>query len=241
MITRWQALEYISGAESGAARARGAWLHHRGAGRGRRLAARGVRALGRLPTDTLAEDQDLTIAMLRAGYKVHFDSTAIAWTEAPDTLRGLAKQRFRWAFGTLQCLWKHRRMTFNPRYGVLGLVALPQVWLFQILLPLLAPLVDLALIWQLAMSIYDLQHPRSIRRRYLRKVLIYYLRLHVRRPDGAAIALAMERRRGGVWLWWLVLQRFGYRQLMYYVVVRRCWPQASGRSSAGASSSASRL
>ena len=65
---------------------------------------------------------------------VVFDPDAVAWTEAPDTLAGLAKQRFRWAFGTLQCLWKHRRAFLSPRYGALGLIALPQVWLFQIFL-----------------------------------------------------------------------------------------------------------
>ena len=79
--------------------------------------------LGGFPLDTLAEDQDLTIALQTAGYTVLYDSTAIAWTEAPDTIRGLAKQRFRWAFGTLQCLWKHREVTLRPRYGTLGLIA----------------------------------------------------------------------------------------------------------------------
>ena len=60
--------------------------------------------LSGFPVDTLAEDQDLTIALLKVGYTVIYDSSAIGWTEAPDTIRGLAKQRFRWAFGTLQCL-----------------------------------------------------------------------------------------------------------------------------------------
>ena len=66
------------------------------------------------PYDTLAEDQDLTLAVQKAGYKVLFDSEAMAWTEAPDTARGLARQRFRWAYGTLQCLWKHRDVMLAP-------------------------------------------------------------------------------------------------------------------------------
>jgi cellulose synthase/poly-beta-1,6-N-acetylglucosamine synthase-like glycosyltransferase len=70
--------------------------------------------LGGFPSDTLAEDQDLTLALLKRGYKVLYDSTAIAWTEAP--VSGLIKQRFRWAFGTLQCLWKPRDVTLRPRY-----------------------------------------------------------------------------------------------------------------------------
>jgi peptidoglycan-N-acetylglucosamine deacetylase len=79
-----------------------------------------LRKLGGFPVETIAEDQDLTISLLKRGYQVLYDSTAIAWTEAPDTVRGLVKQRFRWAFGTLQCLWKHRDVTLKPRYGSLG-------------------------------------------------------------------------------------------------------------------------
>ena len=59
---------------------------------------------------------------------------AIAWTEAPETVRTLARQRFRWAFGTLQCLWKHRDMVFNWSYRALGWFSLPSIWFFQIIL-----------------------------------------------------------------------------------------------------------
>jgi peptidoglycan/xylan/chitin deacetylase (PgdA/CDA1 family)/GT2 family glycosyltransferase/spore germination protein YaaH len=71
-------------------------------------------AAGGFSHDTLAEDTDLTLAIHRAGYKVAYAPEAIAYTEAPETLRQLARQRFRWAFGTLQCVWKHRDMVFNP-------------------------------------------------------------------------------------------------------------------------------
>src|SRR5581483_5422478 len=93
-----------------------------------------LQSMGGFRSDTLAEDQDLTIGIQVRGYRVRFDSSAIAWTEAPSTFRGLARQRFRWAFGTLQGLWKYRSLLFNPRYGTLGTIALPQVWLFQIAL-----------------------------------------------------------------------------------------------------------
>ena len=150
MITRWQALEYIvaQNLERRALSALDTLTVVPGAvGAWRRPV---LAALGGFPADTLAEDQDLTIAIQVAGYKVHFDPSAIAWTEAPASFRGLGKQRFRWAYGTLQCLWKYRRITFNPRYGGLGMIALPQVWLFQILLTTLAPVADLLLVWQLA-------------------------------------------------------------------------------------------
>src|SRR5208337_5009387 len=159
MLTRWQALEYITAQnlERRALATLGCITVVPGAvGAWRREA---VAKLGGFPSNTLAEDQDLTIMVQRAGYKVLFDQEAIAWTEAPDTMSGLAKQRFRWAFGTLQCLWKHRRVNLNPRYGALGLVAMPQVWMFQIALALLSPLIDLALIYQILRTLSDyLQH-----------------------------------------------------------------------------------
>ena len=111
-------------------------------------------ALGGYPSDTLAEDQDLTLAVQQAGWRVEFDSSARAYTEAPDTVRGLLNQRFRWSFGTLQCLWKHRSALFNPKRPVLGFVALPQIWLFQIFLTVAAPLVDLAIVSSLIWSVY---------------------------------------------------------------------------------------
>jgi cellulose synthase/poly-beta-1,6-N-acetylglucosamine synthase-like glycosyltransferase/peptidoglycan/xylan/chitin deacetylase (PgdA/CDA1 family)/spore germination protein YaaH len=99
--------------------------------------------------DTLAEDTDLTLTFHRLGYRMDYSPEAIAWTEAPETWRGLAKQRFRWCFGTMQCLWKHRDMTFNPRYRALGWFSLPGIWFFQILLVALVPLVDLVLVFSI--------------------------------------------------------------------------------------------
>ncbi|MEI9929121.1 MAG: glycosyltransferase family 2 protein [Rhizomicrobium sp.] len=139
MITRWQALEYIvaQNLERRALAALDTLTVVPGAvGAWRRSV---LVELGGFPLDTLAEDQDLTIAVQRAGHSVLFDSSAIARTEAPASFRGLARQRFRWAYGTLQCLWKYRDVTFNPKYGALGMIALPQVWLFQIALSALAP------------------------------------------------------------------------------------------------------
>ena len=177
--------------------------------------------IGGFPVDTLAEDQDLTIALQRAGYKARFDSSAVAWTEAPATVRGLAKQRFRWAYGTLQCLWKYRGMTFNPRYGALGLVALPRVWLFQIVLTALAPIADLLLVWQLLTQwVAYMQHGAEFSNDNLLTVAIYYCVFMVVDLAAATFGFLMEKRENWSLLWWLMLQRFGYRQLMYYVVVR---------------------
>jgi cellulose synthase/poly-beta-1,6-N-acetylglucosamine synthase-like glycosyltransferase len=92
--------------------------------------------------DTLAEDTDLTLTLHRLGYRIEYAPDAVAWTEAPETWSTLAKQRFRWAFGTMQCLWKHRDLVFNPRFGALGWFSLPGIWFFQILLVALTPVVD---------------------------------------------------------------------------------------------------
>ena len=177
--------------------------------------------LGGFPADTLAEDQDLTIALQNAGYRVLFDSTAIAWTEAPDTVQGLVKQRFRWAFGTLQCLWKYRDITFSRRHGALGLVALPQTWLFQFALTAIAPVVDLLFMWQLIVSGLDvIEHGSQFDSASLQKVVLYYVVFLMVDLGSAALAFAIERREKLTLLPWLVLQRFGYRQLMYYVVLK---------------------
>lgn len=221
MITRWQALEYIvaQNLERRALAALGTLTVVPGAvGAWRKTA---LIELGGFTSDTLAEDQDLTIAIQKAGYMVKFDSSAIAWTEAPLTVRALAKQRFRWAYGTLQCLWKYRDITFNPRFGALGAIALPQVWMFQIALTALAPLADLLLIWQLAwQGVAYLEHGAEFTNNDLMLVGIYYVVFVVVDLLAAVFGFLMERRENWSLLWWLMLQRFGYRQIMYYVVVR---------------------
>ncbi len=220
-VTRWQALEYVSAQnlERRALVALGCITVVPGAvGAWRREA---LERVGRFPINTLAEDQDLTLAVQKAGYRVIFDSEAVAWTEAPDTIQGLIRQRFRWAYGTLQCLWKHRDATFRPRYGTLGLIALPQVWLFQVLLAIMAPLVDFMLVWQILRTGLDyLQHHDQYNPDNLLITLAYFIAFMA--TDFAAVALAFIIERNENWrlMLWLGLQRFCYRQILYYVVVK---------------------
>jgi len=108
-----------------------------------------LEAAGGFSLDTLAEDTDLTLCLHRRGYQVAYAHEAVAWTEAPETIRALAKQRFRWAFGTLQCLWKHADLVFNPEFKTLGWFALPSVWFCQILLVAITPAIDLVLIFSI--------------------------------------------------------------------------------------------
>ena len=229
LLTRWQALEYIT-AQNLERRALGALdcitVVPGAVGAWRRSA---LVKLGGFPTDTLAEDQDLTIAIQKAGYRAVFDADAVAWTEAPDTVAGLAKQRFRWSFGTLQCLWKHADVTLRPRSGALGLVALPQAWLFQIVLGLVSPFVDLLLIVQLIASASDyVQHGAQFDPTNLEVTLLYYTLFVTVDLATAVVAFFFEKRENWQLLWWLVLQRFGYRQLLYYVLAKSITAAAKG-------------
>jgi cellulose synthase/poly-beta-1,6-N-acetylglucosamine synthase-like glycosyltransferase len=104
---------------------------------------------GPITNNTLAEDADLTLQLHRLGWKVVFASKAFADTEAPESIKALVSQRFRWAFGTLQCLWKHGDLTFNPDSGWLGWFALPSVWVFQMGVVALTPVLDLIVLWSL--------------------------------------------------------------------------------------------
>jgi cellulose synthase/poly-beta-1,6-N-acetylglucosamine synthase-like glycosyltransferase len=221
IVTRWQALEYIvaQNLERRALAALDTLTVVPGAVGAWRRAA--LVKLGGFPADTLAEDQDLTIGLQKAGYRVLFDSSAIAWTEAPATFRALAKQRFRWSYGTLQCLWKYRGVTFNPRYGALGMAALPQVWLFQIILTALAPIADLMFLWQLLTEgLSYMQHGDQFNSEGLMLIALYYAVFIVVDILAAIIGFISEKNENWKILWLLPLQRFGYRQLMYYVVVR---------------------
>ncbi len=101
---------------------------------------------GGISGNTLAEDTDLTLSLHRSGWQVAYAAEAFAWTEAPETISMLTRQRLRWAFGTLQCLWKHRDMLFNIRYGALGWFSLPNVWFFQMILVATIPVVDTLLL-----------------------------------------------------------------------------------------------
>ena len=229
LITRWQAIEYITSQNldrrafaslnciTVVPGAVGAWR--------REL----IEQAGGFAADTLAEDQDLTLRVRRLGYKIGYEEDAIAWTEAPDSLRGLSRQRFRWSFGTLQCMWKHRDALLRPRFGALGFVAMPNVLIFQVLFPLISPLIDLLMIWTIASSIIErLEHPAQYAVTNYRQVLFYYALFLAVDWLAAACAFLLEKREQWSLLWWLFLQRFGYRQVMYQVMVRSVITAARG-------------
>ena len=171
---------------------------------------------GLYSSQTLAEDTDLTFKIRRLGYRILTDNAALAYTEAPDTLRDLAKQRFRWAFGTLQCLWKHRPVLLNPRYGAFGTVAMPSLWVFQIGFQAIAPVVDLMILWSV---IYSRVVSTGADQKSSFLLLGYWAVFSSVELAGAWLAFRLDKEDKKL-LGWLLLQRFVYRQLMYYVIVK---------------------
>jgi cellulose synthase/poly-beta-1,6-N-acetylglucosamine synthase-like glycosyltransferase len=221
LVTAWQALEYITAQnlERRALARLNAMTVVPGAVGAWRLDA--ILSVGGYPHDTLAEDQDLTIAIQRAGWKVTYDQYAVAWTEAPENFRALAKQRFRWAYGTLQCLWKHSSVVRTGKPRGLARIGLPQAALFQILLAAISPVIDLALLLSLVNTWLEVAaHGWEQTQTDVDKMLTYWLVFTAIDLLAAFIAFALERRERWRLLWLLIPQRIGYRQVMYYVVLK---------------------
>ena len=86
-----------------------------------------IKEVGFYTGDTFAEDADLTLKILRAGYKIKYEPKSIGYTEAPISIFDLAKQRYRWYRGFFQVIIKHKGMVFNPKYGSTGLFMIPWV------------------------------------------------------------------------------------------------------------------
>ncbi len=231
--TRWQALEYITsqnferraldvlGAVSVVPGAIGAW----------RVSA--VRETGGYQLDTVAEDADLTMALLRRGYRVEYEDMALAYTEAPTNANGLMRQRFRWSFGILQAVYKHSGVF--ARKGALGFVALPNIVIFQILLPLVSPLIDIMFavgaVWYFIQKHF---HPDSTDPASFHKLVAFFFVFLVVDFLASALAFALERRRPDdkedVWLLSQVwLQRFAYRQLFSVVLFKTLKRALEGR------------
>jgi len=221
LVTRWQAVEYVTAQniERRALTRFAAIMVVPGAvGAWRRSA---LAQVGGYPEDTLAEDQDLTIAIQRRGWKVCYDEDAVAWTEAPETLGALSKQRFRWAFGTLQCLWKHRAVMWQRDPAGLAFVGMPQAWLFQILFALISPLIDLALAVSIVgTAVRVMQHGWAQTQTDVLRMGLYWAAFTLIDLICGWVAYRLDVREKRLPALLLLSQRFVYRQLMYSVVIR---------------------
>ncbi|MFG2758667.1 bifunctional polysaccharide deacetylase/glycosyltransferase family 2 protein [Streptomyces wuyuanensis] len=163
--------------------------------------------VGGMSDDTLAEDTDITMAIHRDGWRVVYAERARAWTEAPESVQQLWSQRYRWSYGTMQAIWKHRRSVIDSGpSGRFGRVGLPLVSLFMVLFPLLAPLIDVFLLYGLVFG------PTQ-------KTVVAWLGVLAIQAVCAAYAFRLDKERM-VHLISLPLQQLLYRQLMYVVLLQ---------------------
>jgi len=222
--TRWQALEYITSQNferraldlfdvvmvvPGAIGAWRTWPVKNGGG---------------YHSNTVAEDADLTMNLLEQGYCVIYEDQALAFTEAPVTADGLIRQRFRWSFGILQAIFKHKGAISKHR--AMGLFALPNILIFQILLPLVSPLIDLMFVAGVIHYLVDKHfHPETASADSFYKLLAFFLAFLVIDFAASALAFALERKhpasKGDGWLLFHIwIQRFTYRQLFSVVLFK---------------------
>jgi cellulose synthase/poly-beta-1,6-N-acetylglucosamine synthase-like glycosyltransferase/peptidoglycan/xylan/chitin deacetylase (PgdA/CDA1 family) len=231
--TQWQALEYITSQNferraldlfnvvTVVPGAIGAWR------------TEAVRQGGGYPINTVAEDADLTMNLLEQTYKVIYEDRALAFTEAPVNVRGLMRQRFRWSFGTLQSVFKHKHAFRTNR--AMGLFALPNIIIFQILLPLVSPFIDLMFAAGAIHYFVDKHfHPETTSAASFEKLLTYFLAFLVIDFVTSALAFSLERRhpasKGDGWLLFHIwLQRFAYRQVFSVVLFKTIKRAIDGR------------
>jgi peptidoglycan-N-acetylglucosamine deacetylase len=222
--TRWQALEYITSQNF---ERRALDLFHvvtvvPGAIGAWRTAA--VKVARGYPENTVAEDADLTMSLLEQGLRVDYEDRALAFTEAPINAKGLMRQRFRWSFGTLQAVWKHRAAF--TKNAAMGFFALPNILVFQMLLPLVSPFIDIMFVYGIVHYFIDRHyHPEAASAASFMKLVTYFTAFLLIDFITSALAFSLERRhpanKGDGWLLFHIwLQRFSYRQLFSVVLFK---------------------
>ncbi len=222
LITRLQALEYITN-QNLDRRAlevvNGITVVPGSIGAWRREA---LVAIGGFLPDTLAEDADATVRLERAGWSVVYEPRAVAHTEAPETVRAFLRQRLRWMFGTLQVAYKNRAVMWYARPVGVAVFGLPNIFIFQFLFTLIAPVIDFVLLWSLvsALAGYWANPDAGIPVTAV-SVASYWGYFQVLETAAAALAIWIDGRREA-WrlLPLIVVQRFCYRQLLYITAMR---------------------
>jgi cellulose synthase/poly-beta-1,6-N-acetylglucosamine synthase-like glycosyltransferase/peptidoglycan/xylan/chitin deacetylase (PgdA/CDA1 family) len=231
--TRWQALEYITSQNferraldlfhvvTVVPGAIGAWR------------TEAVKKAGGYPENTVAEDADLTMSLLEQGLRVDYEDRALAFTEAPINAKGLMRQRFRWSFGTLQAVWKHRAAF--TKNAAMGFFALPNILVFQMLLPLVSPFIDIMFVYGIFHYFIDRHyHPEATSSAGFMRLVAYFGAFLMIDFITSAVAFSLERRhpanRGDGWLLFHIwLQRFSYRQLFSVVLFKTLFRAIDGK------------
>jgi cellulose synthase/poly-beta-1,6-N-acetylglucosamine synthase-like glycosyltransferase/peptidoglycan/xylan/chitin deacetylase (PgdA/CDA1 family)/spore germination protein YaaH len=231
--TRWQALEYITSQNferraldlfnvvTVVPGAIGAWR------------TQPVKDGGCYHVNTVAEDADLTMNLLEQGLKVIYEDRALAFTEAPDSMRTLMRQRFRWSFGILQAVFKHRMAFIKHR--AMGLFALPNILIFQMLLPLFSPFIDMMFVAGVLHYFIDRHfHPETASNASFEKLLAYFLAFLIVDFLASSLAFTLEPKhpanQGDGWLLFHIwIQRFTYRQVFSLVLLKTLKRAIDGR------------
>ena len=226
-LTGLQALEYATAQaiDRRAAEVMGTMIVVPGAiGLWRRDAVLGV---GGPSAETLAEDADLTVSLLRAGHRICFEDRALTRTAVPQHLSGLMRQRVRWSFGMMQTAWKHRRAYRKARW--LGLVGLPDLWVFGVGLGLVAPLVDLGFVVVLVRAALAYAEGASpFADAGQTRMLAAYLVLPAIDVLTLALALRFDRDTPRRLLVLVLFQRLVYRPILYIALWRAVWRVVTG-------------
>jgi peptidoglycan-N-acetylglucosamine deacetylase len=206
MLTRWQSIEYITSQNFD--RQAFAWLNAITVVPGAIGAFRkkAIEDAGGFTTDTLAEDCDLSVRILRQGYTIANEHEALAFTEAPESVKMFIKQRFRWSFGVMQTFWKHRQVLFDKEYKALGWAAFPNILLFQFIIPAFAPVADIFML--IGIFTGNAGH-----------ILLYYGLFMLVDVAVSVLAFHFEKEKKSRLLW-LLPQRLIYRWLMLIVLFK---------------------
>jgi cellulose synthase/poly-beta-1,6-N-acetylglucosamine synthase-like glycosyltransferase len=206
LLTRWQSIEYTSSQNFD----RKAFSYLNGItvvpGAIGAFRKKAIEDAGGFTTDTLAEDCELTIRILRQGYLVENEDKAIALTESPETLKMFFKQRFRWSFGVMQTFWKNRDTLFNSKYKWLGWAAMPNILVFQYIIPSVIPFADFFMIIGLITG-------------NTAKIGTYYLIFMLVDVAVAVLAFSFEKEKK-IKLLWLIPQRLVWRWLLWFVLYK---------------------
>jgi cellulose synthase/poly-beta-1,6-N-acetylglucosamine synthase-like glycosyltransferase len=191
-----------------------------------------VRAVGGYRSRAIGEDFDLVTRLHRhlreqgADYSIQFVPDPVCWTEVPSDLKSLARQRARWQKGLLDVLWPNKDMLFRPRYGRIGFLALPYLWLFE----LLAPVIELGGIVTIALAAWL----GVLSRDFLVQFLLFGYAFATVISIGSVLQEELTYKRYNDWqdvarlVSYCFLEHFPYRQLHMIWRLQGLWQYLRG-------------
>ena len=191
-----------------------------------------VRSIGGYRSSAIGEDFDLVARMhrylreRREKYRIQFVPDPVCWTEVPSDLRSLGRQRTRWQKGLLDVLWPSRNMLFRPRYGRIGMIALPYLWAFE----LLAPVVEIGGIITIVLAAVL----GVLSREFFLQFLLFGYAFATMISIGAVLQEEFTYKRYSDWkdvarlIFYCLFEHFPYRQLHMLWRLQGIWQYMRG-------------